>query len=220
MQDNANYRLRDGQTGREVGDMSDEERESLCAVKDWCNSKDSDAIVSHSAADRFCEELSRLRHFDEETVIAFRGRVSPDTQEPHEFGPPPRAVPNRYNRNGEKTLYLATSEEGVRREVPEVDWCHKFEIPTKKMRIADIRQANCSVFINQVFFSAERGENTCIIDRNNYYFSHAVGMLVCNKFDGMLVPGVRGDREVQYDNLVLFVTEGWENWLVGNPKQL
>jgi len=47
--------------------------------------------------------------------------------------------------------------------------------------------------------------------------------VACGRFDGMLVPGVRGDQSTRYDNVVLFRPhDRWQDWLTEgcSPQRL
>jgi hypothetical protein len=81
-----------------------------------------------------------------------------------------------------------------------------------KLRVADFSRTE-DHFLTGVFFIAEE----CNVERrgrSNYIFSQIVAQLVADHFDGMLVPGVRGNRDARYNNVVVFQPGGdWEAWL-------
>jgi hypothetical protein len=148
----------------------------------------------------------------------FRGRTFDSTSPPSsDMGPPPSdvATDGRYNQRGQSVLYLCTVKAAVEKELHGASniWIQEFRIPIQSMRIADLRQLNDSEsdLLNQVMWHAELAGTTGYA---TIQFSQYVACLVSSHFDGMLVPGVRGDDTLRYDNLVVFrPREAWRAWL-------
>ena len=87
------------------------------------------------------------------------------------------------------------------------------EIPLKELKIANFTGLPEDHFVNSVFSYAEKCN---LPERNsdNYTFSQAVGSIVRGKYDGMIVPGVRGKPGAHYCNVVLFKKlDEWQTWV-------
>ncbi len=159
--------------------------------------------------------------------MLFRGRdIQESEQRPptvEQMGPLPlNCIPRegRYHRKGKRVLYLADSEDGVRREMEVwhtkgTPYVIRIEVPLTSLRIVDFSNWPTDHLITAVFARAE----TCNVGQRgptNYIFSQAVGELVSERFDGMRIPGVRGTPGAHYKNIVLFRRlEDWSNW--ANP---
>ena len=139
------------------------------------------------------------------------------------MGPPPsaHAVSGRYNAAGTVALYLSTDEQGVRREleraVGDLLAIQRYRVDTDTLRILDATEAGISNFLHAVF---DHAEGCCIEGRGGpmtYHFSQNVARIAREAgFDGMLVPGVRGDSTTLYQNLSLFdCGDRWRAWSLG-----
>jgi hypothetical protein len=156
----------------------------------------------------------------------FRGRLfhtPPDLHEP--FGPPEpdEARLGRYNEARQPALYLSTSVDGVTRELADRRkkelWVREFDIPLRELRVVDLTRLSVDSFEAAVLFLSERDRG---LDKTGaeFRFSRLVAKIVADRFDGMLVPGVRGDSEVIYSNLVLFRPgDAWREWQASPPRQ-
>ena len=133
---------------------------------------------------------------------------------PEDMGPPleEHSKDGRYNCRGQRALYLSDSEEGVLRELAyEPMYIQCFEIPTGRLRIADLRQISSDSFLSGTMWHSEfaglSGYPTKV-------FSQTVGEIVGRHFDGMAVPGVRGESGGHYSNIVILRNLGsWKEWL-------
>jgi RES domain-containing protein len=137
-----------------------------------------------------------------------------------QMGPPPlgRGPAGRYNRAGTSVLYLSTSEEGVRLELPNRRLClQQYEIDLSRLRIADFRSTQTPDVLRAAF---DLAESACVPGRNgpsNYAFSQFLASLISRLgFDGFIVPGVRGGPTTRYENVVMLHPEGsWVSWSAG-----
>jgi hypothetical protein len=137
----------------------------------------------------------------------FRGRFFSTSPESWScFGPPPSvlAKAGRYNPAGSSALYLASSKDGVERELSNVDadgdlWIQQFRL-VPELRLADARNLGTQSLAAAVFWllesSRERDRFLCL--------GHRLGQLVATEFDGLIVPGVRGEPTQLYWNVVIF----------------
>ena len=147
----------------------------------------------------------------------YRGRHSLETDNPHrlDFGPPPTDAPraNRYNAEGRKVLYLCDSLQGVARELEDEEdvWAQEYSLP-QDLRIANFRVDDENDLLSKVFWITENAEE----EENGYpyRFGQYIAELVASQFDGMAVPGVRGDQSKRYFNIIVLrnIYE-WMNWV-------
>ena len=215
--DEARRNIVRGNTNRETGDITREGADAERRVSEW-RSVSPDALRNHAVVETFQSEL-RNAELVSAQLICYRGRVSPAIpSDSNEYGPPKpeRTGQGRYNETGQPVLYLAASEEGVLRELASRTgemWCHQFDVPTADLRIADLQPNMALPVINHAFDFAEQGDGD--------YFSRILAHLIAEaEFDGMLVPGVRGELGNAYNNVVLFRYESWNAWLRGKPQRL
>jgi len=124
--------------------------------------------------------------------------------------------PWRYNTEHARALYLADSEDGVRREMAAGEgtlYLIRFRPPIHSLRIADFTGYPADHFLTAVFSKAEDC-NVAGRGPSNYIFSQVVAELVAARFDGMRVPGVRGGPGALYGNVVIFNRiDYWTDWL-------
>lgn len=208
-------------TGRTVSESSDH---SL--VRSWMESAPNE-IGDHEGARKFRVSLDNFEP-TKDCVISqlYRGISFSDDQVPtrYKMGPPSRGEckdGGRYHTANNPVLYLSESQEGVKREreaweATGVPFVQKYQLLLNQLKIADFTGLGSKDFLTHVFLWAER----CDKDKygpDSYAFSQAVASLVSEKFDGMRVPGVRGDADSTYSNVVLFnphEPEGrWKDWL-------
>jgi len=82
------------------------------------------------------------------------------------------------------------------------------------LRLADVSSVHLTDFVKAVFDQAENSSVEGRVSPSGYAFSQIVGQLVLEAgFEGMVVPGVRGDPNLQYRNIVVFDPHGrWITW--------
>ena len=175
-------------------------------VQAWAMS----AVHDGSEAElEFVNALSNAPRLDASKLICFRGQrrfplgYSP---QPEEMGPPPpdKASAGRYNRDGESIFYSCETKQGVMREPikePGPLWIQRFMLPTGDLVIADLRPGRAGEFVDEVFWFAEHAGEDPI--HCGLVFSQRVASLVAKRFDGMLIPGVRGEKSYRYGNIVV-----------------
>ena len=92
-------------------------------------------------------------------------------------------------------------------------YVQRYSLPVDKLRIADFTDLSADDFITAVFSHAEECEVNGYT-KPGYTFSQVVGRLVSEKFSGMRVPGVHGERAHRYSNIVVFRPEpDWRKWV-------
>ena len=128
------------------------------------------------------------------------------------MGPPEpgKASAGRYNGQGRSVLYLCETSHGVAREPltgPGSLWVQRFLLPTDTLQIAGLRPGRAEKFVNQVFWFAEHAGAASV--HCSVKFSQRIASLVAKKFDGMMIPCVRGDASHRYANIVVLR----KNWL-------
>lgn len=211
-----------GHTGREVMG-SEAERRAI----EWASLSTHDEILCHNVAEDFRHLMSDAPVLSGDYLVLFRGQGIRDGQpippSIERMGPLPNdRTPGegRYHRHGERVLYLADSEDGVRREMEAwftqgTPFVIRLEVPLATLRIADLSDLPTDHLITSAFSRAEM----CKVKNrgpDNYIFSQCIGSLVADGFDGMRIPGVRGEPGAHYKNVVLFNRLGdWPTWV--NP---
>jgi RES domain len=205
-----------GHTGRTIRAGADYE-----LAREWGDAGDITTLVSHHGADRFRAELRKLLKSapaEGDDLTCFRGRPDdPTINSWRNMGPPPSSSKGgRYNAPGVVALYLCDSRDGVLRELtprPETRvFIQEYRVPT--LRLADFSSVHLTDFVQAVFDIAE---SCCVMGRigpSNYDFSRVVGQLIREAgFEGMIGPGVRGDKSFQYRNVVAFdLRDEWQVW--------
>lgn len=140
------------------------------------------------------------------------------------MGPPPEPRENRYNSRSQGALYLCDSEEGVRRELcPEGEGqlaLQDYVLPLDSLRLADFAASGLSELLSAAFDMAESSLVPGRVGRGDFLFSQVLADLVReSRFQGMLVPGVRGDREHRYLNVVVFDPPAGHDWPLWSRKE-
>lgn len=216
-------------TGRDI-----HESEWWAPVNGWAKLPTFEKMMRHELANRFRKYVEDKTPKTGDPLSVFRGRGIKDGTVPNskQMGPPPTdghvEDDGRYNKAGKAVLYLSSTDDGVRREqdawnVEGVPYVQEFVLPLDGLRIADFTDHGDD-FINTVFDNAERCKVSGF-DINNYLFSQTVAEIVATKFDGMMVPGVRGDADSHYTNVVIFdphePKDRWHGWLhESDPRPL
>jgi RES domain len=186
-------------------------------VDAWSRNPD---LRSLELLSRIRDSLRRCPRLGGQPLAGFRGRSLPFAAgvPGHEcFGPPPadKTPPNRYNEVGMPALYLCTDRAGVGRELPGLEdiWVQRYAVPVETLCIADMRMLESNeeqLLAAVMWFSELAGAD----GHPSQQFSRFVATVVNEQFDGMLVPGVRGDAELLYSNLVIFAPgDKWRDWL-------
>ena len=187
-------------------------------VQNWAKMRRRQFLLLHPGREQLFEELCSVRRVCEPIICGYRGRPKSQTGAdpgPTCMGPPkPHQTGDngRYNKIGHPALYLSDSEYGVVSEMPDESiYIQEYNIPTDELRIADFRSFESESFINGVMWHAE------MAGRNGYptkIFSQTVGELIGRRFDGFVVPGVRGKDGLNYTNIVILRRlELWTEWL-------
>ncbi len=195
-------------------------------VQSWARMPSRRLLQSHPATARMTEELLSVHPINQRSIRGYRGRLiregHPTPESSRDMGPPRPGNTNdmgRYNEKGHPVLYLCESEYGVRRELSGEGrlFVQEFILPTDVVRIADLRQLDPNGFLAATMWHAEMaGQDGYPTVR----FSQVVAMVVSQKFDGMAVPGVRGDNSQTYSNIVIFPRRlrHWPKWAVSQKK--
>jgi hypothetical protein len=137
----------------------------------------------------------------------FRGQfLSGPPDSFYQFGPPPpeRARRGRYNAEGTPALYLCSTRAGVVRELGPSPigrelWIQQFRI-LPELRVADARELPIDSLAAAVFWLIEHGRDRWQFPR----IGERVGHLISCGYDGLIVPGVRGEPTELYWNAVVF----------------
>jgi hypothetical protein len=153
----------------------------------------------------------------------FRGRLLSSPPGSFEvFGPPPRdqAPRGRYNAPGVPVLYLCSSERGVISELgpsqPRTKlWIQRFRI-VPELRMADARGLVIDSLAAAVFWLIESGRDRTMLPPR---LGERVGQIIGASYDGLIVPGVRGEPNELYWNAVVFRPEDWWLQLVDRSVQ-
>ena len=183
-------------------------------------------LILHPAAARLTEELLTVHPIARRSILGYRGRLIregvPVPESSRDMGPPTSDNTDdmgRYNEKGHPVLYLCESENGVRRELPGEGrlFVQEFNLPTNEIRIADLRQLDPNGFLAATMWHTEMaGQDGYPTVR----FSQVVAKIIGKRYDGMAVPGVRGDNSQTYSNIVIFPRRlrHWPKWVVSQKE--
>ncbi len=195
-------------------------------VQSWARIPSKSNLLLHPATARLTEELLSVHPIDQRSIRGYRGRrireSVPIPESSRDMGPPMPGNTNdkgRYNEKGHPALYLCESEYGVRRELSGEGrlFVQEFILPTNVVRIADLRRLDPNGFLAATMWHAEMaGQDGYPTVR----FSQVVATVLSKGFDGMAVPGVRGDNSQTYSNIVIFPRRlrHWPKWAVSQNK--
>lgn len=162
--------------------------------------------------------LDELPVATDTSVELFRGRWLNGDPSPDDFAPPrDGGRGNRYNDVGVPALYLCSSTGGVKLELADRRgkrlWMLSFRLPAC-LRLACARQLPVDSLAAALFWLIESARDPDARPR----LGHRVGALLARDFDGLLVPGVRGELE-QYWNAVLFrPVDRWSQWVAEDAE--
>lgn len=206
------WNLRAGHTDREVTG-----NDAYRAAREWASQRTREDLLRHPACAQFRSVIEHAPLLSGECPLLWRGRgVDHVPQSAMEMGPPPQSANHgegRYNKAGESVLYLTDSEDGVHRELSGTPYVQAYHLPLSTIRIADFRVWPADSFVTAVFSIAEE----CKVEGrglDTYVFSQTIAEVVAERFDGMLIPGVRGMPGAHYSNVVVFRPHPhWPNWI-------
>lgn len=206
-----------GHTGRTVRGNAGYE-----LAKQWSELQSREEVLAHVAAEEFRVLIRKAARLQVTGLVCFRGRgIRGTAPSAEEMGPPPspeKAGEGRYHQAGKPALYLSDSEEGVRREqdawlIEGVRYVQRYRLPLDQLVVADFTLIPPDHFATAVFSLAE-GCKVSGRGPDSYLFSQTVASIIASAFDGMCVPGVRGDPNFHYSNVVLFHPyPTWQAWL-------
>jgi len=201
-------------TGRSIPAGADYE-----LAQEWAGVGPRDGLLSHPAAARFRRELASTPAVAGTDLLCFRGRREDPITSWRDMGPPDRQEQgNRYNPPGTVALYTSDSVDGVFRELAAKGgtkvFLQDYESPSDVLRLADFSSVSLTDFMKAVFDMAESSSVEGRVGPSGYAFCQVVGQLVREAgFEGMVVPGVRGDPGFQYRNIVVFdAHDRWPTW--------
>lgn len=147
-----------------------------------------------------------------------------------QIGPSPCPADGRYNKAGEKCLYLIDTIDFLYSELNSLKiLVQRYEMPLSILKIADLSPNNKNVCnsLALAFDMSERG-----ITSSGYPFekelekrgksAYLVSQLLSSLFrkygwDGMHIPGVHGEQGRHYHNLTIFgsIVDEWKAWAKG-----
>lgn len=191
--------------------------ENFTLVAEWAQLLCREKLLNHPAAVKFSNLIDKAPFVSDSSLVCFRGRILGSPPRADEMGPPATTTDSRY-APGQPVLYLSDSEKGVNLELDAyqqegVRYIQRYRLPFDQLRIRDFTKLQPDDFLTAVFSKAEdcnlegRGIKSCT-------FSQTVAWLVATNSDGMRVPGVRGNRDFSYNNIVVFQPfPDWPKWL-------
>jgi RES domain len=200
-------------TGREI-DVG----KGYALAKQWLESHETSRECPLDIETRF---LTSLASATEGTLEGpwFRGRFFREPPNSvFDFGPPPaeRTRQGRYNKEGHPVLYLCSSPSGGVRELGppgpgEPLWFQRFRLPSE-LKILDVRRLSDDSFASAVFWAIESSRDRSAGDPPR--LGARITELIALRYDGMLVPGVRGEPGAPYSNVVIFGPGGqWKSYI-------
>jgi len=146
---------------------------------------------------------------------AFRARSFPKTchpTDPFEFGPPPNPASGRYNRAGQAALYLGSEVRGLSAEMRQYAnsgeqfyWARYSGADSASL--VDLSEPSAHPALH---FAFDRAEGLGVGYEAAQRLADVIREL---SIDGMIVPGVRGNKLHHYNNLVVFNFGGWRDWI-------
>lgn len=203
-----------------TGRLAGRNPENHTRVRHWSRWRTRNELLADATAQEFRERLDSAAYVDTD-LLCYRGRSSNSPLAPLDMGPPPRfewPSASRYALRDRSVLYMCLSEDGVRREVDtmagEVVYVQRFLVP-RTVRLADFRNLDEGDLLNDAFWFAEIAQVEPAL-HSNMEFTQVLAELVSVQFDGMVVPGVRGEKGSLYANVVIFASGLWPTWL--DPK--
>jgi hypothetical protein len=183
-------------------------------AKKWLDDYETSCGANPTLEHQLLQSL-RIAPSSTSCVPLFRGRFfgSPPNSS-QDFGPPSpaHACRGRYNGKAVPALYLCSSVTGVKKELGAPPpgytlWTQRFQI-SPEIRMADARELAIDSFAAAVFWLIESGRDRLLAPPQ---LGQRIGQLIGAEYDGLLVPGVRGEPNQLYWNAVVFRPE--DRWL-------
>lgn len=147
-----------------------------------------------------------------------------------QIGPSPYPTDGRYNKSGEKCIYLIDTIDFLYEELnSSTILVQRYNIPLNALKIADLSPSNKSLCNNLAlaFDMAERGMTSSgyVFEReleNRGKSRYLVSQLLSSLFkkhgwDGIRIPGVHGEQRRHYHNLTIYgtIVDEWMAWANG-----
>lgn len=184
------------------------------------SSSDLDTIRTHPAAERFRAELQSVSVYLG-SMNFVRGRPQNNSITSwRDMGPPPNKSfdqAGRYEPKEKTVLYLSDSIQGVFNELPQTGGDGLFlqdYLLSPSLRLANFADSRVSEFLQGAFDVAESSMVDGRVGPTGYIFSQVLSEITQEaEYDGMIVPGVRGNRDLRYRNVVVFnPLDKWPAW--------
>jgi len=207
--------------------------------------EETDAGLIERLIVRYVEQgSSNLKSYIEVLVKSFSNRlISPNSVffrginisvknklNSNRIGPSPCPTDGRYNKAGEKCIYLIDTIDFLYSEINSLRiLVQRYNIPIDTLKIADLSPNNKNLCnsLALAFDMSERG-----ITASGYPFerelekrgksSYLVSQLLSSLFkkygwEGMYIPGVHGEKGRTYHNLAIFgtIVDEWKAWAKG-----
>jgi hypothetical protein len=208
-------------TGRVTDSLTVEEQVCERLVKDWLKGRgDSRAHCGERLVTEMIGELPRCR-----VPSSFRARPFSEMEavptNPLDFGVPENQRANRYNRAGQRALYLGLEVAGLRAEMEQRanygdrHYYARYN-PIDSLSIIDISERSIHAALHFAFDFGELEDEPWDASQRLADIARSFGI------DGMIVPSVRGNRDRRYQNAVLFNCGAWKDWVDAShpPKPL
>ncbi len=206
-------------TGRVSDSFTAEEQACEILVNSWLDGRiDIGSVLGLKLVQELVRDLPRHG-----VPASYRARFFPSATPPTsplQFGPPPRGgSQGRYNSTGQSALYLSVDLFGLKAEMERdkddtrrLYYAHYRPIDT--LSVVDLSDSSIHAALHLAFDRAERLDTSYEISQKLADVVRSFGI------DGMIVPGVRGNLNHHYCNVVLFNCRDWEYWLdTSHPPQ-
>jgi hypothetical protein len=180
--------------------------------------------------------VKEFTHHWENKIICYRGvdKNLSNKFENNQIAPTPTeyAQNNRYSQKNERVFYLIDKPKYIKNEVALDEWIEQKYIlnsKTNKLKLADVTSSNKELHndLAHIFKTSESGKSSTGIDfekmckekyNNKYLISQFIAKLFKKyKWDGLVIPGVHGNSDGIYNNIVIFehVLDNWQSWCDG-----
>ena len=206
-------------TGRVSNSFTAEEQVCERLVNSWLDGRiDIGSVFGLKLVQELVRDLPRCS-----VPATYRARFFPRATHPTsplQFGPPPGNLSKgRYNRVGQSALYLSADLFGLKAEMgrSEDDTNHLYYAryhPVDSLSVVDLSDTSIHAALQLAFDRAERLDTPYETSQKLADVVRSLGI------DGMIVPGVRGNPDHHYRNVVLFNCKDWEKWVdTSHPPQ-
>lgn len=201
-----------GHTGRSFSVGSD-----YRDAETW-SSVNRETIRTHPAAERFRAELQTVSVYPGPMAFV-RGRPQDNSITSwREMGPPKSYDQDgRYAPKGITVLYLCDSIQGVVNELANNGggglFLQDYLLPPS-LRLANLAAPCGSEFLQGALDMAENSVVDGRVGPTGYLFSQVLAEIILEtEYDGLIVPGVRGNTDFRYRNVVVFnPLDKWTAW--------